>query len=60
MEHKLPDLPYQYSALEPYIDQRTMEIHHQKHHATYVNKLNAALAGYPELQKRSVWLRSKL
>jgi Fe-Mn family superoxide dismutase len=54
MEHKLPDLPYTYNALEPYIDQRTMEIHHQKHHAAYVNKLNTALAGYPELQKKSV------
>jgi Fe-Mn family superoxide dismutase len=54
MEHKLPDLPYKYNALEPYIDQRTMEIHHQKHHATYINKLNTALAGYPELQKQSV------
>ncbi len=39
----LPDLPYDYSALEPYIDARTMEIHHTKHHAGYVRKLNAAL-----------------
>jgi Fe-Mn family superoxide dismutase len=54
MEHKLPDLPYRYDALEPYIDRQTMEIHHQKHHGTYVSKLNTALAGYPELQDKSV------
>jgi len=41
--HKLPPLPYAYDALEPYIDARTMEIHHTKHHQTYVDKLNAAL-----------------
>ena len=41
--HKLPDLPYDYSALEPHIDARTMEIHHTKHHQTYVTKLNQAL-----------------
>lgn len=43
MAHELPPLPYAYDALEPYIDARTMEIHHTKHHATYVNNLNAAL-----------------
>ena len=43
--HKLPKLPYTYSALEPYIDARTMEIHYNKHHQTYVDKLNAALLG---------------
>ncbi|MEE8141544.1 MAG: superoxide dismutase [Planctomycetota bacterium] len=42
MSHSLPDLPYDYSALEPHIDARTMEIHHSKHHQTYVNKLNEA------------------
>jgi len=42
---ELPKLPYAYDALEPYIDARTMEIHHTKHHAAYVNGLNAALAG---------------
>lgn len=41
----LPDLPYDYSALEPYIDEKTMRLHHDKHHQTYVDKLNAALAG---------------
>jgi Fe-Mn family superoxide dismutase len=41
--HKLPDLPYDFGALEPHIDARTMEIHHGKHHAGYVAKLNAAL-----------------
>lgn len=45
MAYKLPDLPYAYNALEPHIDARTMEIHHTKHHATYVNKLNEAVAG---------------
>jgi Fe-Mn family superoxide dismutase len=48
--HALPDLPYAHDALEPYIDVRTMEIHHGKHHQAYVNNLNAALAGYPDLQ----------
>jgi Fe-Mn family superoxide dismutase len=47
--HELPALPYAYDALEPHIDARTMEIHHSKHHATYVNKLNEALARHPEL-----------
>lgn len=41
----LPDLPYDYNSLEPYIDARTMELHHGKHHQTYVDKLNAALEG---------------
>lgn len=45
MAFKLPDLPYDYDALEPQIDQRTMEIHHQKHHGGYTKKLNAAIAG---------------
>ena len=45
MAHELPDLPYAYDALEPNIDARTMEIHHGKHHAGYVAKLNAALEG---------------
>ena len=45
MAYSLPDLPYGYDALEPHIDARTMEIHHSKHHAGYVNKVNAALEG---------------
>lgn len=45
MAHQLPDLPYDFDALEPYIDARTMEIHHGKHHAGYVKKLNAAIEG---------------
>jgi superoxide dismutase, Fe-Mn family len=51
---KLPPLPYAFDALEPHIDARTMEIHHDKHHATYVTKLNEALAGSPDLGKKSV------
>ena len=46
-----PDLPYAYDALEPYIDAKTMEIHHDKHHATYTAKLNDALAGTPFADK---------
>jgi len=45
MAFELPKLPYEYTALEPHIDARTMEIHHSKHHQAYVNNLNAALAG---------------
>lgn len=52
--HTLPDLPYAYDALEPHIDARTMEIHHTKHHAAYVNKLNGALEKHAELQEKSV------
>jgi Fe-Mn family superoxide dismutase len=50
----LPDLPYSYDALEPHIDARTMEIHHGKHHQTYVNNLNAAIEKAPELGGRSL------
>jgi len=54
MLHKLPELPYAYDALEPYFDKQTMEIHHTKHHQTYVDKLNAALEGHTELQNKAV------
>jgi Fe-Mn family superoxide dismutase len=47
MPHQLPPLPYAFDALEPHIDAQTMEIHHSKHHQTYVNNLNAALEGQP-------------
>jgi len=50
----LPPLPYAYDALEPHIDAQTMQIHHDKHHAGYVAKLNAALAGNDALAKKSV------
>ena len=47
--YSLPNLPYAYDALEPFVDAMTMEIHHSKHHQTYVNNLNAALEKAPEL-----------
>ena len=50
--YELPKLDYAYDALEPHFDARTMELHHGKHHATYVAKLNEALAKYPELEGR--------
>lgn len=53
-EYTLPPLPYSYDALEPTIDTQTMQIHHDKHHAAYVNNLNAALKDSPELQGKSV------
>jgi superoxide dismutase, Fe-Mn family len=51
---RLPSLGYSYDALEPYIDAKTMQIHHDKHHAAYVEKLNAALASRPDLQKLDI------
>ena len=54
MAHELPALPYAYDALEPFIDTMTMQIHHGKHHATYVTNLNAALEKNPELQTHGV------
>lgn len=53
-KHELPKLEYDFAALEPYIDEETMKIHHGKHHQAYINNLNAALEKYPELQKKSV------
>ena len=52
MAHELPALPYAFDALEPYIDAKTMEIHHGKHHAAYVNNLNKALESAADLQKK--------
>jgi superoxide dismutase, Fe-Mn family len=54
MAHSLPPLPYDAAALEPHIDAQTMQIHHGKHHQTYVNNLNAALEKAPELQGKSI------
>ncbi len=54
MAHEVPSLPYSFDALEPHIDARTMEIHHDKHHAAYINKLNAALESHTDLQSQSV------
>ena len=53
MSHQLPPLPYDAAALEPHIDAQTMQIHHGKHHAAYVNNLNAALEKHPELAGKS-------
>jgi len=50
---ELPPLPYDYDALEPYIDAETMRFHHDKHHAGYTRNLNAAVSSYPELQEKS-------
>ena len=54
MAFTVPALPYAFNALEPHIDAQTMEIHHDKHHAAYVNNANAALEKYPELGSKSV------
>jgi Fe-Mn family superoxide dismutase len=54
MAHEVPALPYDYNALEPHIDEQTMRIHHDKHHAAYVTNLNAALEKHPGLQSKSI------
>lgn len=54
MTFKLPELPYSYDALEPYIDKETMEIHHNKHHAAYIQKLNEAIEGVDSLKEKSI------
>ena len=54
MSFELPKLPYSFDALEPVVDAKTMEIHHGKHHAAYVAKLNDAIAKHPELVNKSV------
>jgi len=52
--HELPPLAYEYNALEPYIDETTMRVHHTGHHKAYVDKLNTALEGHPDMQKKTV------
>jgi Fe-Mn family superoxide dismutase len=54
MAHEVPALPYDYNALEPHIDEQTMRIHHDKHHAAYVNNLNTALEKHAQLQQKTV------
>lgn len=54
MAHELPPLPYANNALEPHVDETTMQIHHDRHHGTYVNNLNAALEAHPDLQAKSL------
>src|SRR5207237_4071617 len=54
MAFELPPLPYDYSALEPYIDTQTMQLHHDKHHQTYVTNVNNALQGHDQLAAMSV------
>jgi Fe-Mn family superoxide dismutase len=53
LAYELPPLPYDYAALEPHIDTETMKLHHDKHHAAYVNNLNGAIEKHPELGKHS-------
>ncbi|MEK6936652.1 MAG: superoxide dismutase [Nanoarchaeota archaeon] len=54
MAYVLEPLPYAYNALEPYFDEQTMKLHHDKHHQTYVDKLNTALQNFPDLQNKKV------
>ena len=54
MAYELSPLPYDYNALEPHIDEQTMRIHHDKHHATYIAKLNAALEGHDDLAAKNI------
>jgi Fe-Mn family superoxide dismutase len=54
MAHELPPLPYDYTALEPYIDEQTMHLHHDKHHQAYINNLLAALEKHPEFENTAI------
>ena len=54
MAHELPELTYSHDALEPFIDSKTMEIHHGKHHNAYVTNLNNAIAGNEVLEAKSI------
>ncbi len=54
MAYELPPLPYDYNALEPHIDEQTMRVHHDKHHAAYIAKANDALKDHPDLASKSV------
>lgn len=54
MKYTLPPLPYAYNALEPYIDEMTMKIHHDKHHQAYIDKLNIVLEKYPDLSNKKL------
>ncbi|NLX14250.1 MAG: superoxide dismutase [Phycisphaerales bacterium] len=54
MPHEIPNLPYDFNALEPFIDEQTMRIHHGKHHQTYVTNLNKALEGHADLAAKSI------
>src|SRR5215470_3616532 len=55
MAYEVPPLPYAYNALEPHIDDQTMHLHHDKHHAAYVTNLNAAIEKHPELASKSAY-----
>ena len=55
MTFKLPKLPYEYSALEPHINTRTMAVHYDKHHRAYVDNLNKALEGHQDLQEKNIY-----
>jgi superoxide dismutase len=54
MPYELAPLPYDYAALEPFIDAETMKLHHDKHHQAYINNVNTALANFPKLAAKSI------
>lgn len=58
-KHTLPDLPYDYGALEPHINAEIMQLHHSKHHATYVNNLNVTEEKYKEALAKGLYIRSQ-